>query len=329
MSFVLLTNPIDPELHRELEQRIAVRLAGAIDADTLTREARDASFVIVRAVLPESLFEQASRLRAVVRHGAGLDMIPMPAANRHAVAVANVPAVNASSVAEYVVGQMIGLARHLAAVDNRMRDASWHVARRFADEATELNGKTVAIVGVGAIGLAVARICALGFGMRVLGVRRTPQPDTGTIRYVALDDALSQADYVVLACPLDDTTRGLLSAQRLARMKPGARLVNVARGPIVDEAALAEALTRGDLGGAALDVFTTQPLPAGSPLHGLPNVLLSPHLAGLTRESMRRMSEVAVAQVLEMIEGQLPRHLVNVDMREAIRARWATLPPLA
>ena len=285
----------------------------------------EASFIIVRASLPEDLFDQAPRLKAVVRHGAGLDMIPVPAASRNGIAVANVPAVNAQSVAEYAVGQMLALARHLPRIDAAVRGTSWDAARQLADHATELHGKTVAIVGMGAIGQALARICALGFGMRVLGVRRTPQPHSEVVRYVALDDALPQADYVVLSCPLDETTRGLISAQRLARTKPGARLVNVSRGAVIYEAALVESLRTGHLAGAALDVFTVQPLPAASELRKLPNVLLSPHLAGITRESMRRMSQSAASQVLEMLEGRLPRHFVNPDARERILARWSTL----
>jgi D-3-phosphoglycerate dehydrogenase / 2-oxoglutarate reductase len=323
--FVLLTNPIDPEVSSSLSQRIEVRLASATDTATLRRETKDASFLIVRAALPQDLFDHAPCLRGVVRHGAGLDMIPVEAASRHGIAVANVPAVNAQSVAEYAVGQMLALARHLQRIDAVVRGPSWDAARQLADQATEMHGKTVAIVGMGAIGQALGRICALGFGMRVLGVRRTPQPDSELVRYVELDDALPQADYVVLSCPLDESTRGLISVRRLARIKPGARLVNVSRGAVIDEAALVTALNAGHLAGAALDVFTVQPLPAESPLRNLPNVLLSPHLAGITRESMRRMSERSASQVLEMLEGRLPRHFVNPEAQELILERWSTL----
>ena len=324
-SIVLLTNPIEPDVAASLSQRMEVRIASATDGTTLKHESSDASFIIVRASLPNDLFDHAKRLRGVVRHGAGLDMIPMRAASRHGIAVANVPAVNASSVAEYAVGQMLALARHLPRIDGAVRGPPGGAARQQADQATELQGKTVAIVGMGAIGQALARICALGFGMRVLGVRRTPQPDSDLVRYLALDDALPQADYVVLACPLDDSTRGLISAQRLARLRPGARLVNVSRGAVIDEEALIAALETGRLAGAALDVFTVQPLPADSPLRSLPNVLLSPHLAGITRESMRRMSESAASQVLEMLEGRLPHHFVNPEAQDLILERWSQL----
>jgi D-3-phosphoglycerate dehydrogenase / 2-oxoglutarate reductase len=322
---VLLTNPIDPQATAELARHAEVRTAAALDADALRHAGRDADFVVVRAPLPDDFFEHAPRLRAAVRHGAGVDMIPMEQASRHGVAVANVPGVNASAVAEYVVGQMLNLARRLARIDATLHQQSWGAARQLADGATDLGGKTVAIVGMGHIGQAVARICAPGFGMRVLGVRRSPPPDDATTRYVTLQQALPQADYLVLACPLTAQTRGLIGAAELAQLKPGARLVNVARGPVVDEAALVDALRSGRLAGAALDVYQTQPLPADSPLRQLPEVLLSPHLAGITQESMRRMSEGVLSQLLAMFAGELPANLCNREARDAILARWARL----
>lgn len=327
LPLVLLTNPIDPQQAELLGRHADVRLASATDPDTLRREAREASFVIVRAPLPAALFEEAPLLRAVVRHGAGLDMIPVDAASRAGVAVANVPGANAGSVAEYVLAQMLALARRLPQVDTALRADSWSAAREIADTGADLMGKTVTVVGMGAIGQALARICGAGFGMQVIGVRR--RPPTGKLppylRYLPLADALPHTDYLVLACPLTSETRGLIGADTLSRIKPGARLVNVARGPVVVEGALADALRSGRLGGAALDVFDTQPLPADSPLRCLPHVLLSPHMAGITPESMQRMSEGAVAQVLEMLQGKLPRHFINPEAQEAIFARWSTL----
>lgn len=325
LPILLLTDPIDSDVCASLKQKFFVQLASSTEAEALRREAKAASFIVVRAHLPQDLFEHTPRLRGVVRHGAGLDMIPVEAASRHGVAVANVPAVNAGSVAEYAVAQMLALARHLPGIGATLQAGAWTQARKMADDATDLQGKTVAIVGMGAIGQALARICALGFGMRVLGIRRNATPDHDQVHYVALPEGLRQADYLVLACPLTDETLGLIGSDQLAIMKPTACLVNVARGPVVDELALATALRTGALAGAALDVFTTQPLPASSALLGLPNVLLSPHLAGITRESMRRMSEGVASQLLEMLDGRLPRHFVNRQAQEAILARWSTL----
>lgn len=324
-AVVLLTDPIDEVVTADLALDMTVRLASATDGISLRREARSASFVVVRAPLPPELFEESPLLRGVVRHGAGLDMIPVEAASRHGVAVANVPAVNAVSVAEYAIGQMLALARRLPQINRALHDGSWAEAREWANDATDLQGKTLVIVGMGAIGQALARIGALGFGMSVVGVRRTSVSGGVLVRHLPLDQALPLADYLVLACPLTDATRGLIDAHRLALLKPGARLVNVSRGPVVDEAALIAALQSGHLAGAALDVFATQPLPTGSPLRQMPQVMLSPHLAGLTRESMCRMSEGVAAQLRQMLANGLPTHLVNPEAREAILARWSSL----
>lgn len=322
---VLLTNPIDAPQAERLTRHADVQRASAIDPDTLRREARSASFIVVRAPLPPALFDEAPLLRAVVRHGAGLDMIPVEAASRRGIAVANVPGANANSVAEYVLGQMLALARRLPQIDAALRTNGWDAARQIADYGSDLRGRTVTIVGMGAIGQALARICGTGFGMRVIGVRRHPPVDDVRVQYLPLADALPQSDYLVLACPLTPQTRGLIGADALARLKAGARLVNVARGPVVVESALVEALRSGHLAGAALDVFDTQPLPVDSLLRSLPQVMLSPHLAGITPDSMQRMSEVVVDQLIEMLQGRLPRHFVNPEAQQAILARWSLL----
>ncbi|MCB2006095.1 MAG: hydroxyacid dehydrogenase [Rhodoferax sp.] len=320
---VLLTNPIHPAVHASLAHTLQVRVAAGTDAHTLCREAREASYIVVRAPLPAALFADAPRLRGVVRHGAGLDMIPIEAASTHGVAVANVPGVNARSVAEYVVAQMLQLARHLARIDRSVRGDGWDNARAMADDAEDLHGKTVTIVGMGAIGRALAAICSHGLGMRVIGVRRRPGADEALFTDMPLDAALPQTDYLVLACPLTDATRGLIGRSQLALLRPQARLVNVSRGPVLDTEALVDALRNGRLRGAALDVFDSHPLPPDAPLRDCAQVLLSPHLAGITRESMQAMSEVAAEQVLQMHQGQLPRHFVNPEAQERILARWS------
>ncbi|HRO60369.1 MAG TPA: NAD(P)-dependent oxidoreductase, partial [Burkholderiaceae bacterium] len=145
---------------------------------------------------------------------------------------------------------------------------------------------------------------------------------TGT---AALDVLLSQSDFVVLACPLTDETRGLIDAQRLSSMKASAFLVNVSRGAVVDQRALTASLREGRIAGAALDVFETQPLPLGSELLALDSVIATPHLAGITKQSMRRMSELAVDQILQMLDGQPPSHLVNPQVLPAASERRARL----
>lgn len=322
---VLLTNAIHPEPHALLAARADVRVAPAPDAQSLIRCAVDADVIIVRAPLPAAAMAGAPRLRGVIRHGAGLDMIPIEAASKLGLAVANVPGVNAVSVAEYVIGQMLALTHRLHRIDRTLRSQGWQPARALADDSIEASGRTVGIVGMGAIGLEVARICHEGLRMQVLGTRRSAATMPAGVTPAGLDELFARSDVVVLACPLDDSTRGMVDAARLARMKPGAFLVNVSRGPVVDEAALIAALRDGRLGGAALDVFEQQPLPASSPLFALPNVILSTHLAGITEDSMRRMGAGAVRQALALLDGQLPEHFINTDAAAAVRARLASL----
>jgi D-3-phosphoglycerate dehydrogenase len=322
---VLLTNAIHPEPHALLAARADVRIAPATDAETLIRCAAVAEVIVVRAPLPAEALAAAPLLRGLVRHGAGLDMIPIETASRLGVAVANVPGVNAVSVAEYVIGQMLALTHRLHRIDRTLRSEGWSTARALADQSIEATGRTVGIVGMGAIGVEVARICHEGLRMRVLGMRRSSAAMPAFVTAATLDELLAQSDVVVLACPLNDSTRGMVGADRLRRMKPGAFLVNVSRGPVVDEAALIAALRDGPLGGAALDVFEQQPLPASSPLFALPNVILSTHLAGITEDSMRRMGHSAVTQTLALLDGKLPEHFVNTDVAAAVRARLASL----
>lgn len=322
---VLLTNPMEAGVAHALSSQFELRQAPATDADTLHAMARDAQYIVVRAPLPADVFAASPALRGVVRHGAGLDMIPLKEASAQGVAVANVPAANARSVAEYAMGQMLALARQLPEIESLLRSGQWGDPRAAAERLPDLHGKTVAIVGMGAIGSALAGMCAAGFGMRVLGVRRSPAADTDTIKFTPLSDALQQADFLVLACPLTDETRHLIDARALAHAKPGLFIVNVARGAVIDTPALVAALESGHVAGAALDVFETQPLPAASRLRALPHVRLTPHLAGITRDSMRRMSEGVAEQLLQMRAGHLPRHLCNPEAGHAIRARWARL----
>lgn len=322
---VLLTNPIHPDALPTLQEHADVRMAPDTDASTLTRMVQDADLVIVRAPLPPQALRSGRRLRGAIRHGAGVDMIPVEEASRLGIAVANVPGVNAVSVAEYVVGQMLSLTHQLRRVDATLRAEGWAQARQLADGSREVAGRTVGIVGLGAIGQEVARICHEGLRAKVLGFRRSSAPMPAHVQAVPLDELFAASDVVVLACPLDDSTRGLVGPGLLQRMKPSAFLINVSRGPVVDEQALVEALAAGRLAGAALDVFAEQPLPRSSPLLAMPNVILSTHLAGITQESMRRMSEVAVDQALQLLRGELPRHFVNRQAEPAVRARLASL----
>jgi D-3-phosphoglycerate dehydrogenase len=319
---VLLTNPIDPPARERLAQHAEVALAAADDPGSLRAALNEhrPHALIVRAMLPPDLCELAPQLLAAVRHGAGVDLIPVAAATAAGVIVANVPGANAATVAEYAIAQMLRHARGLERIEAGLRGPGWAAVRGQADAGRELAGATLGIVGMGAIGAHLARIARHGFGMRVLGHRRSDAPMPEGVEPAGLDALLAASQWVVLACPLTDQTRGLIDARRLALMPAGAVLVNVSRGAVVDEPALIAALRAGTLGGAVLDVFAAQPLAADSPLRTLPGVLLSPHVAGISADSMRRMSAAAVDQVIAVLRGHPPAHFINPEVWPSRRA---------
>jgi D-3-phosphoglycerate dehydrogenase len=166
-------------------------------------------------------------------------------------------------------------------------------------------------------------MCHFGFGMSVSGYRPSGRASLDFIEVTSLEQVLAQADFVVLACPLNDSTKGLISRALLGKMKASAYLINVARGAVVDQQALVEALTEKRLAGAALDVFTQQPLPVDSPLYGMENVLLSPHMAGVTDDSLRAMGSSVARQARQILGGQLPDHLVNHESASQVQQHLA------
>ena len=320
MTRVLLTDPIDASGEELLRSRGAeVVLAPDASAATVKRLAPEADGVITRSKLPDDIFEVAPRLRAVTIHGTGTDLVPLASATSRGVLVSNLPGVNAQSVAEYCVMAMLMLARNVAAIISAVRTQPWDEARRLAMPAREIGGMTLGLVGVGEIGRRVAGICARGFGMRVLGHQRRLDRLPPEAQPADLDDLVAQSDFVVLACPLTPETKHLFGAGRLAAMKSSAWLINVGRGPVVDEAALVEALHERRIAGAMLDVYEHYRLPPGHPLFALSNVILTPHLAGSTRESRARASVRAADETLRMLAGERPANLVNPEAWDARR----------
>ncbi|MEO8153638.1 MAG: hydroxyacid dehydrogenase [Rhizobacter sp.] len=324
MPRVLLTNAIHPAAHAQLAHSAEIVVATDAHADTLRRAAQGCAVVIVRAQLPDNIFDAAPELIGAVRHGVGVDMIPIEAATAHGALVANVPGVNANAVAEHVLRSMLSLARQTQQVSAVLRQQGWAAARAAAESGVELRSRTVGIVGFGHVGQAVARLAHLGLAMRVLAHSRTPWRDDAQAIAVTLDELMAQSDVVVLACPLTPQTRGLIGAAQLARMRPGSWLINVARGPVVDETALLDALRRGHLAGAALDVFDTQPLRADHPFWQMTQVLITPHAAGVTDDSMRAMGLGAVAAVEHLLRGECPPTCVNPQALPAFAARMQT-----
>lgn len=322
MPIVYSTHPLHANAAALLAGHADLVIASNHSAETLAREAKEADIVIVRANLPEALFTGATKLRAAIRHGAGLDMIPVEAATAAGVLVANVPGVNARSVAEHVIFVALALARQFRAIDTDLRRKGWLAGRAHSLDARELQGATMGIIGMGHLGKAIADIAQAGFGMRVLAHTRRNSGFPPGVEPQSRDGLLKASDYVVLACPLSPETRGMISARELSLMRKGSFLINVARGAVTVEDDVVAALRSGHLGGAAIDVFAEQPLPADHPFFTFSNVILTPHLAGITEESMERMGIGAVEETLRVLEGELPVNLVNPPVVAQYRRRF-------
>ena len=320
MHQVFSTHPLHPEVTARLTATTDYSVASSPTAGAIMAEGRWAEVLIVRATIPPGYFADAPNLRAAVRHGAGLDMIPVAAATAAGVLVANVPGANAVTVAEHAIFAAIALLRQFRAMDNALRGAGWDAGRAFADQGRELGGRRLGIFGYGAIGRALHRIAA-GFDMEVVATTRRPETLPLGVPALDLDALAATSDVLVLCCPLTEATRGALSAARIARMKPGAVLINVARGPVVDTAALVAALQANRIS-AALDVFDVQPLPAASPLWRLENVILTPHMAGITEDSMLRIGQTAAGETLRILNGELPVNFCNPGVEAAYRKRF-------
>ena len=290
---------------------VALFETSATSPETVIERCRDAVFVVnIRSITPFSadVLEALPLLRLISVFGAGTDNIDLAAAARLKVAIANAPGANARSVAEHAFALLLGVGRAVPAYDRDLRAGHW----RHSYEGIELDGKTLGLLGLGQIGGHIARIAA-GFGMQVLAWSRSADEQRAArlgVRQVALEDLLRRSDAVIVALALNEQTRGLLDAARLAAMKPGAILVNVSRGAIVDEDALIAALEAGTLRGAGLDVFATEPLPAGSPLRDLPNVVLTPHAGWATAEARARLLQSPYDNIRAYLDGH-PINLVT------------------
>lgn len=294
--------------------------------DRLAREVADADLLLMcYARITRRVIEGAARLRAIVKYGVGIDAIDLAAARERGIPVVNVPAYAEETVAEGAFMLMLALARRVKPIQAAMQRGGW-IWPEARWRGHDLAGRTLGLVGCGRIGAAMARM-ALGFRMTVLAF--DPRADRGHVPagvcFVdTLDELLAASDALSIHCVLNDETRGLIGAPQLARLKPGAWLVNVSRGEIVDEAALADALRSGRLGAAGLDVYGREPLALQghplSPLFGLDNVLLWPHLTFYTHEAMARLEDETLARCREALAGE-PLTVASHDPRLRAQVR--------
>ena len=293
------------------EPRWTIVTADQIDGK-LAAQLESADGLIVRSAVQvdAELLEHASKLRVIGRAGVGVDNIDLEAATRKGIAVMNTPGANAIAVAEHTLALMLAMARHIGRANELMHAGKWE---KKSLQGTELRGKTVGIVGLGRVGMEVARR-ARAFGMEIVAhdpfVSTSVAKEQG-IRMAKLDEVYEAADYLSLHVGLTPQTAGMINAESIKKMKAGVRLVNCARGELIDEAALAEGLKQGRVAGAALDVFTEEPL-KDSPLTAFDNVILTPHIAGSTFEAQEAVGYQIAHQVKEYLKDGVIQNAVNV-----------------
>ncbi len=266
------------------------------DAGTLENRMAEADVLVISGLWRDSLLDRAPRLRFIQSIGAGTDQFPRDALAERGIRLASARGVNARAVAEHAMALVLAMSRRLPEARDNQRERVWRgMIGDLAGREDELGGKTLLVVGLGDIGGRVARL-AKAFDMRVIGLRRDPTADQGAADAVhtmsELNSLLPEADVIVLTCPLTPETENLIDAAALSRMKPSAHLVNVARGRVVDETALVEALAARRIAGAGLDVTAEEPLAPNSPLWGMEHVLITPHTAGETRRYEDNVIEI-------------------------------------
>jgi D-3-phosphoglycerate dehydrogenase len=273
----------------------------------------DALLVRSATKVTAEVIQAGKHLRVIARAGVGVDNIDVEAATQAGVIVVNAPTGNVVAAAEHTIAMLMAVARNVPQASAHVREGLW---KRDRFMGVEVRNKVLGTVGLGRVAQEVVRR-AQGLGMQVIAYDPYVTAEYALQRGVTLtdlDSLVAQADFITLHVPLTPQTRHLIGRERLARMKPTARLINVARGGVVDERALAEAVTAGRLAGAALDVFENEPLEADSPLRSVPNIVLTPHLGGSTMEAQEKVAEDVALQVLDVLNDRPARYAVNAPI---------------
>ncbi|HVB13871.1 MAG TPA: phosphoglycerate dehydrogenase [Candidatus Dormibacteraeota bacterium] len=309
---ILVTDPIAEDGIRRLREVGEVEVALKLNEEQLVERVPPFQVLVVRSETKVTARVIASgvNLQVIGRAGVGVDNIDVEAATARGVLVVNAPTGNTVAAAEHTIALMLALARNVAQGDASLRSGKWERSRLVG---SEVRGKTLAVIGLGKIGAEVARM-AEGLQMRVVAADPLVSPERADqlgAELVSLDEALARADVLTVHTPLSDATRGLIGAEQLARLPKGARVLNVGRGGIIDESALADAVQSGHLAGAAVDVFTKEPPEPESPLLQVPGILLTPHLGASTVEAQLSVATDVADQIADVISGRPARWAVN------------------
>jgi len=295
-----------------------IKVASDTSEESLIGEAEDADALIVRsAKITRRIIEGARKLRAIASLRVGVDNIDVKAATERGVFVINPPGANADSVADHTFALILVLARNLLRLDSELRCGNWSVRDMMLPYNIELQGKTLGVIGFGAIGRRVSTR-AKAFQMKIVAYDPyIPKErfDAEDVEMVDLETLLSRSDVVTIHIPLTEETYHMISEKELRLMKRTAFLINTSRGGIVDDETLVRALQEGWIAGAGLDVFEREPIPLGSPLLELRNVVVTPHSAALAREARARTMVTLAQDIVRTLSGEAPQNLVNRDVR--------------
>ena len=309
---VLLVDRIDQRAIDLLGEMAEVMIAKSSDEAALLDLVGDVDGIVIRAngAITRRIMEGAPRLKVVGRHGVGMDNVDVAAATELGIWAVFTPQANLESVAEHAIGMLVVLSKQIVKADRALRRGYWQ--GRFEFHGNEVMGKTLGIVGVGRIGGRLAEIARVGFSMDLLyyDVVANPFVEKLGARRCELDELLTHSDYVSIHVPLMPSTEHLIGKRELALMKPTAYLLNLARGKVVDEPALIEALQAGRIAGAGLDVFEAEPPAADNPLWQMDNVVVTPHMAAHTQEGLFNMAMV-VKDIMAVLQGQPPQFPFN------------------
>lgn len=314
---VLVIQPIHEEGIKLLKSAgLEVIYASNPDPKVVAGEIKGIDGVIVRtAPFNKDVIENADKLKVISRHGVGVDNIDIEEASKRGIFILNTPGVNDISVAEHTLAMILALAKRIKEMNRAVRDGKFNIREEYS--AIDLDGKVLGIIGFGKIGSLVAKKCRYAFNMEILVYDpyvKEERVNEVEGRLVDLKILLKESDFVSIHTPLTNETKHLIGEKELKLMKPTSFIINMARGPIWDEKALAKALSEGWIRGAGTDVFEEEPPREDNPLLKLDNILLTPHMAALTKECVIRMATGAAQNVIDILNGKLPNSIVNYSL---------------
>ncbi|HXG36949.1 MAG TPA: hydroxyacid dehydrogenase [Dehalococcoidia bacterium] len=325
---ILISEPLPEAVHQETIERLSqlgeVRVSPDTKEETFRQEVQDADIFVVRlAKVSAAVLESAEKLRVIARPAVGVDNIDIEAATRLGIPIVYSPGSNTDSTAEHTFALILALDKHVCEANAAAKEGRWGLRQQLTTQIRELAGATLGIIGLGAVGRRVAEL-ASAFRLRVIAHSEFASAEDARrlgAELTDMDTLLAESDYVTIHTALTERTRGLINEQALAKMKPSAFLINTARGPVIDEDAVLAALDSGRIQGAALDVFSVEPPDPDHPLLKHPKVLVTPHIAGMSRDSTKRMYDVALDDLFRLLDGKPAQNVLNPQALQGASSR--------